>query len=95
MIISGSPLNAAVTDGHKYRYKYIHNILIEEEHRKRTNDPSQKGGKFIDTQQIFVSVYFMSVRNRYLRFFVTRVWLIRQPVQLANLPNVWFAKDNT
>ena len=60
-----------------------------------TFDKNLKGGKFIDTQQIFVSVHFMSVRNRYLRFFLTRVWLIRQPVQLANLPNVWFAKDNT
>ena len=27
---------------YKCRYRYIHNVLIEEGRRKRTNDPSQK-----------------------------------------------------
>ena len=39
--------------------------------------------------------YHFENNSRYLRFFLIRVWLIRQPVQLATLPNVWFAKDST
>ena len=50
--------------------------------------------------RIFRDIVDLSVVNHitgtcHLRAFLVQVWLIRQPVQFASLPNVWFAKDNT